>query len=114
MPNLIIRFGTCKVRRLKRALATSFVDKEQNLRAIPNGIGRTFFVISSTFNPIIYCWKITEVRNGLKEKILKFNCFAARDYHARDATLYKQKSTNRVDVQFNMQSGNAAELAADT
>ena len=36
----------------------------------------TLLLFNSTLNPFLYCWKITDVRRGVKDTIKKLNCFA--------------------------------------
>ena len=36
----------------------------------------TLLLLNSTLNPFLYCWKITDVRQGVKVTIKKLNCFA--------------------------------------
>ena len=35
----------------------------------------TLLLLNSTLNPFLYCWKITDVRQGVKDTIKKLNCF---------------------------------------
>jgi len=35
----------------------------------------TLLLLNSTLNPFLYCWKIKDVRRGVKDTIKKLNCF---------------------------------------
>ena len=35
----------------------------------------TLLLLNSTLNPILYCWKIRDVRQGVKDTIRKLSCF---------------------------------------
>ena len=37
----------------------------------------SLFFFNSTLNPFLYCWKIREVRQAVKNTIRKFNCFSS-------------------------------------
>ena len=40
-----------------------------------HAVAITLLLLNSTLNPFLYCWKIRDVRRGVKDTIKKLNCF---------------------------------------
>jgi len=40
-----------------------------------HAVTTTLLLLNSTLNPFLYCWKIKDVRRGVKDTIKKLNCF---------------------------------------
>ena len=61
----------CIVTGLRGALGTHSPTFHQ-----AHALAITLLLLNSTLNPFLYCWKIRDVRRGVKDTIKKLNCFS--------------------------------------